>query len=173
MSKFRDGLIGPTVILFGICFVMTLLLAFTYQTTEPVIAEVEWVRLEEAIVKVLPGAEEFGQIEGLALPEGVTEVYTADNGYVFKSGAKGFGGVVTYMIGMDLDGGITGIEMFDHEETPGLGTKVAEEDYLAGYLGQTDPAGVAAVTGATRTTNSLKDALRQAKEAYELVKGAA
>jgi electron transport complex protein RnfG len=173
MSKFRDGLIGPTVILFAICFVMTLLLAFTYQTTKPIIEEINIQTANETRAAVLPGATGFTQIEGAALPEGVTEAYESDAGYVFTSGAKGFNGTVTYMIGMDNDGGVTVISMFDHDETPGLGTKVANAEYLAGYMGQQEPDSVDAITGATRTTNSLKNALKQAKAAYEIVKGAA
>jgi electron transport complex protein RnfG len=172
MKNFRDGHIGPTVILFAICFVMTLLLAFTYQTTKPVIEEMEFAAVGDAIAKVLPGASDYGQWVGLTLPEGVTEVYTADVGYVFKSGAKGFNGTVTYMIGINLEGGVTGIEMFDHDETPGLGTKVAAPEYLERYSGDASPDDVAAITGATRTTNSLKNALKQAKAAYEIVKEA-
>ena len=173
MRKFRDGPLGPTVILFGICFVMTLLLAFTYQTTAPIIEQAQIAAANEARAEVLPGATGFEEITGAALPDGVTAAYRSDNGYVFTSGAKGFDGVVTYMIGVDLDGNIAGITMFDHNETPGLGTKVAAPDYLSLYHGGVDPDDIAAVTGATRTSNSLKNSLKQAKAAFELVKGAA
>jgi electron transport complex protein RnfG len=173
MTKFRDGLIGPTVILFAICFVMTLLLAFTYQTTAPIIEEINIQTANDTRAAVLPGASGFEQITGVALPEGVTDAYRADNGYVFTSGAKGFSGVVTYMIGITNEGDIAGINMFDHDETPGLGTKVAAAEYLAQYHGAASPDDIAAITGATRTSNSLKNSLKQAKAAFELVKGAA
>jgi electron transport complex protein RnfG len=172
MSKFRDGLIGPSVILFGICFVMTLLLAFTYQTTKPLIDAINIENANETRAAVLPGASGFALIENVELPEGVTEAYKAENGFVFTSGAKGFSGTVTYMIGVDSNGDIAGISMFDHDETPGLGTKVQAPEYLERYKGAVNADEVAAVTGATRTTNSLKNAIKQAKAAFELVKGA-
>jgi electron transport complex protein RnfG len=171
MSKFRDGLIGPTVILFAICFVMTLLLAFTYQTTKPLIDAISIQTANETRAAVLPGAASFEEITDISLPEGVTAAYKADNGYVFTSGAKGFSGVVTYMIGITNEGEIAGINMFDHDETPGLGTKVAAPEYLAQYGGSASPDDIAAISGATRTSNSLKNSLKQAKAAFELVKG--
>lgn len=174
MSKFRDGPFGPTVILFAICFVMTFALAGTYQATRPVIEQVEREKVEAACVKVLSGADSFTRLD-IELPAGVTEAYRSDNGegYVFKSQAKGFDGDVVYMIGLDADGKVVCIDMFDHNETPGLGTKVGAESYLAQYAGTSDPDAVDGITGATKTSNSLKNALRQAQEAYQLAKEAA
>lgn len=173
MTKFRDGLIGPTVILFAICFVITIALAFTYQTTKPVIEQADIDAENSVRAEVLPGSSGFEQITGVELPDGVIEAYMSNGGYVFKSQAKGFDGYVTYLIGIDKNGGVTGINMFDANETPGLGTKVANPDYLAKYKGAADPDSVDAITGATKTSNSLKNSLKQAKAAYELVKGAA
>jgi len=48
---------------------------------------------------------------------------------------------------------------------------VAASDYLAGFLGQNDPNAVAAVTGVTITTNSLREALRLCNEAFEIIGG--
>lgn len=171
MTTFRDGLIGPTVILLSICFVMTLALAFTYQTTEPIIAQAEIEAANVVRGQVLPGNESFEKMD-IDLPDGVFEVYKAEGGYVFKTGAKGFDGIVTYMIGMDNDGNVVGIDMFDSNETPGLGTKIAHPDYIGKYLGKTNPDSVDAITGATKTSNSLKNSLKQAQAAFELVKGA-
>lgn len=173
MSKFRDGLIGPTVILFAICFVITVALAFTYQTTKPIIEQGEIASAEAVRREVLSGSETFTEITDVDLPDGVYEAYKGDNGYVFKSGAKGFDGIVTYMIGISDSGEITGINMFDANETPGLGTKIGDPAYLEKYYGSVNPVEVDAVTGATRTSNSLKNSLMQARAAFEIVKGAA
>lgn len=173
MSKFRDGMIGPTIILLSICLVITFALAGVYTATKDTIAMREIEAANDARMRVLTTGETFTEI-AVELPDGVTDAYRADNGtgYVFTSQAKGFGGEVVWVIGMDADGGVTGIDLFSHEETPGLGTKVGEADYLAKYLGDVDPSTVDAVTGATRTSNSLKNAVSQARAAYEIVKGA-
>jgi electron transport complex protein RnfG len=164
-------MLGPTIILFGICLIITAALAAVYNLTEPVIAAGEIAAANDARKEVLADGDSFTELEA-ALPEGVVDAYKADNGagYVFTSQAKGFGGAVTWVIGMNADGGITGITLFDHNETPGLGTKAGETSYLESYYGDTDPDDVDAITGATRTSNSLKDSIKQAREAFELVK---
>ena len=172
LRDFRDGLVGPTLILFVICLVITVALSVVYNITDSVIAEGERQAAQEARQAVLPAADSFTEIDPSHLPDGVTAAFKADNGtgYVFTSQADGFGGPVVYMIGMDAQGAVTGIEVFSHEETPGLGTKVTAADYLGRYLGNVDPDSVDAISGATRTTNSLKTALRQAREAYEMLR---
>jgi electron transport complex protein RnfG len=171
MSKFRDGMIGPTIILFAICLIITAALAAVYNVTKPVIDAGAIAAADMARREVLPDGDSFTAVEA-TLPDGVVDAYKADNGagFVFTSQAKGFGGAVTWVIGMDANGGVTGISLFDHDETPGLGTKVGEADYLQNFLGNTDPASVDAITGATRTSDSLKNSVIQAKEAFELVK---
>ena len=173
MGKFRDGMIGPTVILCSICLVITFALAGTYQVTLPVIEEAERVAAEDARKEVLGSADSFTQITGLELPEGVQEAYQADNGsgYVFKAGSKGFDGLVTFMVGVDAQGNYTGIKLFDHNETPGLGTKVGVKDYLEKYYGQKSPDAVDSITGATRTSTALKKTLSAVNEAYSLITG--
>jgi electron transport complex protein RnfG len=146
-------------------------MAAVYQATDPVIRRGEIEAANETRSEVLQTSETFTEVTGPAWPQGVSEVYSADNGsgYVVRSSAKGYGGPVVFMIGIDNAGGIAGIQIFEHSETPGLGTKVDNPDYLAQYLGQTNPASVDAISGATRTSNALKTALEQALEAYELV----
>lgn len=171
MSKFKDGPIGPTVILLAICLVITFALAGVYNVTAPVIETGKIAEANEARKNVLPAGDTFTQVPDASLPEGVTEVYKADNGagYVFTTGARGFGGPVVYMVGLDSSGETTGIHMLSHKETPGLGTKVQDQAYLEQYYGGRDPEAVDAVSGATRTTNSLKKALAQAQEAYQML----
>lgn len=173
MSKFRDGLIGPTVILLAICAVITFALAGVYNVTKPVIEQGEIEAANLARAKVLSTGDSFTQLD-VELPDGVSEAFIADNGtgYVFKSAAKGYGGDVVYMIGIDAGGNVAGIEIFDHGETPGLGTKIFDAGYSGQYLGDVDPDSVDAVSGATRTSNSLKNSIKQAKEAYQTLKGA-
>jgi electron transport complex protein RnfG len=174
MSKFRDGPFGPTVILFLICGIIAVALVGTYQVTAPVIEQGEITAANEARKLVLPAGDSFTEVEGINLPDGVSEVYKADNdaGYVIRSAANGYGGPVTFMIGVGADGSVVAISLFSHSETPGLGTRVGEEAYLANYLGKVDPQTVDAITGATRTSNALKNALAQALSAYELAKTA-
>lgn len=173
MSKFRDGMIGPTVVLLSICFVITFALAGVFNITDPVIRQQEAEAADAARQTVLEAGDTFTKIEGVSLPEGVVDAYQADNGagYVFTSKARGFDGLVTYVVGIDSDGKVVGITMFDHSETPGLGTKIGDPAYLEKYYGDVDPNEVDAITGATRTSESLKNALKQAHEAFAMTGG--
>ena len=69
----------------------------------------------------------------------VTDVYKADNdtGYVMTCVTKSFGGDLTMMVGLDANGAITGVKVTDHSDTPGVGTKDQDPEYLAQYIEKT------------------------------------
>jgi len=172
MAKFRDGLVGPTVILFLFCAVTTLVLAFTNTATEPLILQARQEAADETRQQVLPGADSFAEWEGTeGLPGGVEAVYEARNGtgYVFTSAAKGYNGAVTFLIGVNRKGEVTGVNMFEDDETPGLGARVGEDFYKDQYVGNTDNESVDKIQGATLTSNALKNAVGQALSAYQVV----
>lgn len=168
-KKFRDGFIGPILILCVIGVLITWAVAATYQVTAPEIARGEAEKARIARQEVLPAADDFAQYLGIELPEGVNEAYRANNdaGFVFQASAKGYDGSVPFMIGIDMEGNITGIKMLTNNETKGLGSRVGEPDYLAGYVGSNNPASVDGITGATKTTNALKNSLAAALQGYE------
>ncbi|HEY8500134.1 MAG TPA: FMN-binding protein, partial [Clostridia bacterium] len=51
-------------------------------------------------------------------------------GYVVNVAAKGYGGDINMIVGVDNNGAVTGIIIGDNEETPGLGTKALEPDFI-------------------------------------------
>jgi len=173
-KQFRDGTTGPVVILLTVCVIITFALAAVYQVTEPVIRQGEIAAANKARALVLSGAESFTEITA-SYPEGVAEVFKADNGtgYVIRAAGKGYGGPVTFMVGFYSDGKVAGITMFDHNETPGLGTKIGADAYLSKYLGDVDPDSVDVITGATISSGALKSALSLAREAFLIAKGGA
>lgn len=170
MKKFKESIYGPPMILALICLVVTLLLAVTNQKTEAVISAREASEALVAQREVLPNAEDFEEISDVDLPEGVEKAYSTSNqvGYAFQAGAKGYGGVVTLMVGMDLDGNVVGISVLDQSETPGLGSRALEAEYLAKYYNN-DVSQVEIVTGATLTSTAVQNTLKSCQEAYELV----
>ncbi len=135
----------PVIVLSCICFVATLALALTNFVSSPVIA----ANTEKAAVAtrkaLLADADDFTSVTDtmdLTSETGkatVTDVYTANNGAgaVFTVETGSFGGTLTMMVGIDKDGEITGVEVTDHEDTPGVGTKNFVADYLGQYTGLT------------------------------------
>lgn len=173
MEKFKDGVIGPPVVLTLVCLLITFFLALTHQITAPLIAQAEETAAQKARAEVLPAADTFTPVTGAELPEGVSSAYSADNnaGYVFQVMAKGYKGNVDFMVGLDAAGRYTGITMLTNNETPGLGSRVGEPEYLGLYVGQNAPDGVDSITGATLTSRALKNALRLSTQAYNAVTG--
>lgn len=175
-SNFKDNFI-PAIVLVCICLVVTLALAATYNVSNPTILANQQKSADEARMEVLPDGDSFTKYDG-KLADGVDECYIADNkaGMAVTAEYKGFGGAVTVMIGIGADGKITGVKVTEHSETPGLGTKAADPNYLKQYKGVSeapashikDDPNIDAVTGATITSNavygSVHEALAQFKE---------
>lgn len=171
-AKFRDGMVGPTVILFVICAITVLVLAFTNQVTAPIILETNLEQANLIRQQVLPEADTFVEHEDLTgFPSGISGAYEAVGGagYVFTSSAKGYDGQVTFLIGVDSKGAVAGVSMFDHNETPGIGTKVGQDTYKDQYVGKTGAEGVDYIQGATLTSTALHDAVDKALAAYQVL----
>ncbi len=45
-------------------------------------------------------------------------------GFAFTSIGEGYGGMIVIMMGIDISGKLTGIEIIEHHETPGLGADI-------------------------------------------------
>ena len=140
-------IIGPTLRLFLIATVTTILLALTNGITADKILQNQIQADIQSRQEVLPTADSFEEktvtIDG-------TEItyYEASNGsgYVFSTSAKGYGGDVVVMTGIDSEGTITGVKITEHSETAGLGAKWATTDAARQFSGMTAPAsGVFAV----------------------------
>ena len=171
-------IIKPIAVLSIICLVVTAVLAFVHMETSPIILAAEEKAAAQARTEVLPEAKDFEKIEGIPLPDGVTEAYRGSNrsGYVIISQAKGYGGTIRIICGIRPDGSIQEVKTLSHAETGGIGSRVADNasPYRLGYSGKTaDTYGeVDAVTGATISSTAYKKAVGQAFEAYAVIKGA-
>lgn len=167
--------IAPIGVLLLICIVASALLAYTNSVTAPIIAQAQAQAAEEARIAVLPEADGFEQLTVDGLPETVTEVYrsTNDAGYVFMLTCDGYGGrdTLNLICGIDIGGRITGTQVLSHEETVGLGSKIAEEDFRGQFLGKdAGLEGVDAIGGATVSSNYFMGAIEDAFAAYDMVK---
>ena len=163
----------PVVVLTVITLVISVALAFTYQLTEPIINAGNQAAADAAKLIVLPNADGFVDIDVTGI-EGVSAAVQATNGagFVFTTSAKGFAGDIVIMVGIDPNGVITGVTQLDGNETPGIGTQVAEEAYTSQYVGQDSSlAGVSAISGATVSSTAFHDAVSIAFNAYAALEG--
>ncbi len=177
MSDVKNEFVKPIVVLTVICLVISAALAFTNQKTASIIKAAEVQKADEAKKDVLPDGDSFTEVKAKSLPSTVTAVYKAKNdaGYVFALTAKGYGGDMTLMCGVDKSGAVTGCETLSHNETQGLGSKTALPDFSGRFTGKTsaDIDSVETISGATISSKAYKNAIKDALSAFGSVKEAA
>lgn len=181
-----------TVKLFIICVVISLLLAVVNRVTDPIIEANNQKSFQNSMSQVLPGAAGFTEIEAEKLKDftpsesgvKIDSVYTADNGgYVVSAVcSEGYGGDIEIMAGIDSEYKIKQVKIMSLSETPGLGAKAQNADFITQYNGlegkisvvkNQTPSGneIQAISGATITSKAVTKAVNASLEAAEYVKG--
>lgn len=111
------------------------LLAFVYIKTAPIIELNKMAASGDPVrIQVLPGMEGgFEQRgEGSEFPYWIGYLDAGKKkpgGYIFIARGKGYSSTIETMVGIDIDGTITGTKVLFHQETPGLGDKIEEIRY--------------------------------------------
>lgn len=186
------SMLKDAVILFVITLCAGLVLGFVYQITKEPIAIAEEKAAQEAYAEVFPDASKFEVIE-LAVPEDTAyEAAWAEAGYESvdigsvlsardDAGAllgyvipvtthAGYGGDITFMLGVRLDGTVNGISILSISETAGLGMKAEEvlkpqfaNKQVASFSytksGAAMDSEIDAISGATITTDAVVTAV--------------
>ena len=155
-----------------ICSVITLLLALTNFVTAPVIEQNQNAAANQALLEVMPEGKGFevADISALTLPATVAEVNkeTSGLGYVIKLVTSGYGSDMVIMCGVSADGVVTGAVCLSSNETLGkektYGENFADKD-AAGVDG------VDIISGATKTTEAYKNAVKDALNAAVILGG--
>ncbi len=163
----------PAAVLTAICLVVSAALAGTYQLTEPVIEAAKRAEADASRVVVLPGGADFKEVTVSGV-ENIVEAYEAGNGagYVITGKAKGYGGDLQVMAGIDKDGKIAGVKLMDNNETQGIGSKTGEDAYTSQYKGKDSTLeGVTAVSGATISSKAFQSAVTSIFQAYGSLAG--
>lgn len=193
MKKENDNtMIKDAAVLLAITLFSGLILGFVYQITKAPIALAEERAAKEAYSEVFPSALEYGLLEGLdlsSLPEdagwleagydgvsieNVLEAQDKDGsllGYVLTvTSHEGYGGDITFTMGIANDGTLNGISILNISETAGLGMK-AEEVLKPQFMdknvsvftytktGAVSDDQIDAISGATITTKAVTKAV--------------
>ena len=168
MKKYIKNL----VVFVCICSAVTLLLATTNFITAPIIEKNQNAQANQALLEVMPEGEGFEAVDlsAFELPATVAEAHkeTAGKGHVFRLVTAGYGSDMVIMCGVDAGGIVTGAVCLSSNETLGK-----EKTYGENFAGK-DAALVDAVdtvTGATKTTESYKNAVKDALNAAIILGG--
>lgn len=174
-------IIVPSLILFFICLITATALAGTNLLTADRILQQEIEAAKRSQQNVLPAAVSFENVDGYSIginTEGEIE------GYTFTTYAKGYGGEIAVMTGIYRNGKISGVTILSHGETPGLGANAANSEFCEQFeeidvksgatVTKSSPqeGEIAAVTGATISSEAVTSAVNEALSLYEKVKEA-
>ncbi len=162
------------------------ILASVYRVAEPRIEENRLRELREAIFIVLPDTVDYRTIER----DGTT-VYIGLNtagettGYAFLSEGPGFQGKIRMMVGLDTDKRrLTGMKVLEQIETPGLGSRITEDEFQDQFKGlefepkieyvknkrPEKPNEIQAITGATISSKAVAEAItRDVRKVVEIL----
>ncbi|MDR0388388.1 MAG: FMN-binding protein [Treponema sp.] len=160
-------------------------LALVYNATEEIIAQRSQADLETALKDLFPSADDFSDITGeIASPQD-TVIFGSQYairqgdallGTAIRASGPSYGGLITALVGVGVDGRITGVKILEHQDTPGLGANAASPSYYVDkaakltFYGQfagkpvSDPfeakEDVAAVTASTITSRAVASVVK-------------
>ncbi len=176
MSEAKKESMGMlALVLFLITFITALLLGFVNQVTAPRIERNNEETRAAAMAEIIPDAE-FVEADPFEVPApdkntpAIQNIYMAQRdgetvGYCMEVLPSGFGGTITMVVGINLDGTVAGAKVTSHSETPGLGAKSqSDPTWITQFAGQPadgslavtkDGGTINAITGSTITSRAV------------------
>ena len=104
---------------------------------------------------LLPGSENFNAESYSGEDANIVSVHKAENGFVIETVSRGYADEIRMLIGVNLDGKVTGLVVAEAHETVGLGNNALNDhEFLAQFLNKSGSfavgtAGEDAFSGAT------------------------
>lgn len=188
----KSSLINMVVVLFSITLIASLCVGLVNKITFEPIEKAKAENIQTALKNVLPEFE-ASESEAMTVDELPVIVHTAKAGdqvvgYAVETmTTKGFSGVFRLMVGFRASGEVYNINVLEHSETPGLGSKMGDEgNSLLTSFKDKNPANmkqplavtkdggdVQALTAATISSRAYVDAVVRAYNAVQQIKGGA
>lgn len=169
--------VRPVLVLVIICAVAGALLGGVHAVTAPIAEANAAQKAQETYAALVPDAKEFSEVT--CDVDGCTAALKGLNAagetvaYVVVAQSKGYGGQVPLAVAFGRKGTVLGITVMANDETPGLGTKIAQDAYIGQYRGlAAEPLtadDVDLISGATISSKAALAAFNIAVQAYEEV----
>lgn len=161
----------PPLVLTVICIIVSCALIFVNDATKQRVEEINKQTLDNTLTSAF-GEGTYTETDKTF--DGVDKIIEGEGGlYVYEITADGYNsGGIHVLVGIS-DGAVEGVSFISCSETPGLGTKVNNDEYLKTYVGvksDTEVDNADAVTGATFSSKGLKTAVRLALQADKEVR---
>ena len=161
-SKMKE-IIRFSLVLLLICALSAGLLAVIFDIAHPRIVRQRQLEERRAIEEVLPvrpaGIEKIQQ--------GQLVFYEAkdDTGrliaYVFIAQAYGYSSDISAVAALRPAGDIIAVRILQQQETPGIGSRISQEDFLSQFKGKNINAGFDTIAGATISSQAVIEAIKE------------
>ncbi|MBS4022962.1 MAG: FMN-binding protein [Dethiobacter sp.] len=142
-------------------------LAITNARTSEIIAKrLEQERIEQ-MQSLFPAVDEVKprEVDGRTATVGYAGGKLT--GVVYEGRTGGYGGTIIFTLAVDADGKIVDLQINDHSETPGLGSKITEDGFRKQFVGKTADDAFAvgkdidSISGATVSARAMASGVKQ------------
>jgi electron transport complex protein RnfG len=188
--NYRQSLITAAILLL-FALVGTAMVAYTYDNTREKIAANERATLLRKLHRLIPPeSHDNALLQDTLQVQNQTLLGTAEPVTVYRArkhgepvavvisavAPDGYSGTIRLLVGINLDGSLSGVRVVAHRETPGLGDAIEEDrsDWILGFTGKSlqnpplqkwavkkDGGAFDQLTGATITPRAVVKAVRQ------------
>lgn len=149
-----------------VVFISSILLSLTYAYTSPIIKDQERLKTESILKEIFP---EMGSYEKTDTGYKIfSENGSVGNAFISKR--YGYSSEIKLLVGVSNEGMIKGVRVIFQEETPGLGSRIAEPEFYMQFSGKQKEdinlkkygGEIDAVTSATISSGAFVEAVRNA-----------
>ncbi len=171
----KKGLIF-TAFLALVVFISGAALTVTYRLAQDRIIQQKRIKVEKMIKGIFSDMTDYTYDKD----EDLYLIYSSGNliGYAFLAKGKGYGGEIDILVGLEDENTVKGIRIVRHSETPGLGSRITGDFFLAQFKNiniddvflKSEGGKIDAITGSTISSKAVTEAVyKAAKEKVRLL----
>ncbi len=185
----KKDIIASVIVISAVLIIVTILLGAVANLLKETAERNAESEVFDAMERMMP-AEEYDRSEAqFDAATRIISLYEAKNddeliGYCIETEAVGYENPIRLVVGVDLSGAVTGVEILSIEETSGYNSKVKDEEFLSRFIGKNEEltivnakadtsAKIVAVSGATVSSNGVKDGVNHAIAAVSQIRAEA
>jgi electron transport complex protein RnfG len=156
------------IVLAIITVIATALLSVVNSITKPIIDKSRESEFQNQMREIFPS------LDSTLKKADRFEVYQEGKlvGYAVLAEAKGYSSTIMVLVGVTPDNKIKGVTIIDQQETPGLGTRIAEKQFLDQFVGKPaeavalrkDGGAIDGIIGATVSSRALTNGVKTTVE---------
>lgn len=167
----KNVILKYSLIVSVFAFFAALIIGIVYQFTEPKISDNK-INVENQSIILVAGekAKTFKRVQ--EEDYNYVVVYNEDEdqiGYVLKVTKRGYSSDIKMLVGLDQQLNIIGLKILEQTETPGLGSRIEESNFLKQFINKNaekmdltkDEGDIDAITGATISSRAVVSGIKE------------